>query len=68
MSISHGFAKDYAKLTKKKEKLVNILTDDTALSQAERTAKEQQVKDLQADLLTLQQYLPDQRVKKVIHQ
>ena len=59
--------KECAKLTKLLEKLVTILTDGTALSQAERTVKEKQVKDLQADLLALQQYLQGQGVKKVIH-
>ena len=46
------------------EKLVTCLTDGTVLSQAARTAKENQVKDLQKDLVILQQYLQGKGCKE----
>ena len=57
--------KQTSQLNKKIKKLVSVLTDGTALSQAQRTAKENQVKDLQKDLATLQQELTDFKLTKI---
>ena len=60
--------KEAARLNKKNEKLITILTDRTVLTQATRTAKENEAKNLQQQVAALQQYLPGQGVKKVINQ
>ena len=57
--------KKCTKLTQKIEKIVTTLTDGTAITQQQRAAKEQQIKDLEADLLALTNLLPGQGVKKV---
>ena len=57
--------KQAAQLNKKIEKLKSVLTDGTALSQAQKTAKENQVVDLQKDLASIQQQLTELKVMKI---
>ena len=60
--------KEAVRLNKKIEKLITILTDGTALTQASLTAKQNKVKNLQQQVAALQQYLRGWGVKKVVHQ
>ena len=54
-----------SKLNKKIEKVVSILTDGTALSQAQCKEKGDTVKGLQKELVGLQQQLQDLKVTKI---
>ena len=56
--------KQAVQLNKKVEKLKSVLTDSTALTQVQRTAKENQVVDLQKDLASIQQQLIELKVTK----
>ena len=57
----------YKELSKKIEKLTRILTDGTALTQSERTAKENERAALVQQLVSLQNILKLVGITKIIH-
>ena len=59
--------KEALKLNKKIEKITQILTDGTPLTQEQKQAKEAERSNLQGQLLALNQQLPPLVFTKVIH-
>ena len=59
--------KEAVKLNKKIEKITQILTNSTALTQGQIQAKEAERVNLQGQLVALSQQLPPSVVTKVIH-
>ena len=55
------------KLSKENEKITKVLTDSTALSQAQRMAKENRRSTLATQLVALQTQLQPVKVMKIVH-
>ena len=63
-----GIKEQTAETRKNIEKIKRVLTDGTPLTLAQRTAKQNQIATLRAQLLALQAQLPTPGVKKIVHQ
>ena len=65
ISFTMDLKKQAAQLNKKIKKLVSILINSTTLSKAKRDQKEDQLKDLNKQLTTLQQQQTELKVMKI---